>query len=113
MSGWGTMAAMRFLPRRHWFRFRLSTWFVLLGILCWVMALRPSLSFEHARRSNVYVFALGMVFDSGPRQDFLLVASIGPLSLLWPALALLVFLTSKAFWAIRSRRARPAVVSVE
>lgn len=28
-------------PRRRWYQFRPSTWFVLVGILAWAMALRP------------------------------------------------------------------------
>ena len=29
---------MRFLPPRRWFQYRLSTWFVLVGILAWAIA---------------------------------------------------------------------------
>src|SRR5262245_40437287 len=29
------------MPRRRWFQFKLSTWFVLIAILAWAMMLRP------------------------------------------------------------------------
>lgn len=32
---------MQFLPSRRWFQFRLSTAFVLVGILCWMLSCRP------------------------------------------------------------------------
>ncbi len=38
---------MKFIPPRRWFRFRLSTWFVLLGILCWAMATRPTRNYQN------------------------------------------------------------------
>jgi len=35
------MVRMPLLPPRRWFRFRLSTWFVLVALLAWAMTLRP------------------------------------------------------------------------
>jgi hypothetical protein len=32
---------MRLLPPRRWFQFRLSTWLLLIAILCWAMSARP------------------------------------------------------------------------
>ncbi len=33
---------MRVVPPRHWFQFKLSTWFVLVAILAWAMIQWPS-----------------------------------------------------------------------
>jgi hypothetical protein len=32
---------MRWLPPLRWFQFRLSTWFVLVGILAWTFSVLP------------------------------------------------------------------------
>ncbi len=92
------------IPPRRWFQFKLSTWFVLVGITAWVMMLKPFFSSESLTagqltgRNGLYV-NIGM--ESWENAPYLLFR-IGPApELAGPVIALLAFVGWKAAWAIR------------
>ncbi|MGE0535985.1 MAG: hypothetical protein AB7O68_13480 [Pirellulales bacterium] len=110
-------------PKHRWFQFRLSTWFVLVAILAWVMALWPyfdefevlvELTKATVRPSTGWIDPPYDIPYGGLGQ-FLwfwkLKLSVEQLE--WPAVALAAFLAWKAAWAlgprvVRRRRARTA-----
>ncbi len=99
---------MKLLPPRRWFRFRLSTWFVLLGILCWFVS-TPCNLYRHYSVNTpgefVWLSDTTEPLDEFPENVFHLHTDIYPNPrLLGPTLALLAFITWKAFWAVRARR---------
>ncbi|MGE0536594.1 MAG: hypothetical protein AB7O68_16610 [Pirellulales bacterium] len=124
-------------PPRRWLRFRLSTVLILTAIAAWAMACRPWGQYKHdalsipaltktihfevrwdipnvsserpfPTPSNNIGFALSASFASAaPVHFFSLV--IGPRLVVWPALALLSFLTWKAAWTVVERRRRQPV----
>ena len=71
---------MQFLPPRRWFQFRLSTAFVLVGILCWMLSCRPYLLaiFGELPFAGDDIIVIGDARFPNP-------------ALLWPTLALAVF----------------------
>jgi len=128
--------------RRRWFQFRLSTWFMLVGIVAWVMLLtRFEASYDdsswlslglHCSRYTSGQFGNGIEstresgwclmlviprLDLEPGQDWDDVHVIDlrfRYTIFYPALALAAFLTWKAFWRIRERRrAKPALAALE
>jgi len=86
-------------PRRRWFQFRLSTWFVLVGILCWALAYSPWVVKEFVRASASETFASTKVYPHG----LILRRNANP-NLAYPALALLAFLAWKGVWLVVERR---------
>ena len=103
-------------PKRRWFQFRLSAWFVLVAILAWAMTCRP-----------LYVVGEGVIevsrgefvanwidlhygafeMDDGSLRYFRKFEHRGlNQRLYWPALALAAFLAWKAAWAIGPRLVR-------
>jgi len=71
-------------PRRRWFQFKVSTWFVLVGILCWALACRP------------------WWFEFVTEQTFI---SLN-IALAYPTLALLAFIAWKVAWLVVERRSQ-------
>jgi hypothetical protein len=99
------------VPKRPWFQFRLSTWFVLVAILGWAMATRPYVEYQSVASGGV---------ELPPREESWSLAvetwnhefsvESGPKSVAWPALALAGFLARKASWAVVERRRRESGV---
>jgi len=113
---------MRYLPSRRWFQFRLSTWFVLVAILCWAMAIRPWATW-YTEQGVVRTFGepklpfgARVVWIHGPDEGPPDAAAIPPAHLwernilrvnprlAWPALALAAFVAWKVAWAVVERR---------
>jgi hypothetical protein len=82
---------MTHVPRRRWFQFKLTTWFVLAGILAWAFACWPWWSVQ-VRRG--YMTGLPINQSRVMEQT---ITTPNP-ALIYPALALLAFLTWKAVW---------------
>jgi len=116
------MARMPFLPARRWFQFRLSTWFVLVAILVWAMTEWPY-SITHRRewhhegvpllsthstqawdRQHPWPADAEHYIGNGEGGVWWTVRSRPNPGLKWPALALALFLTWKAAWALIERR---------
>jgi hypothetical protein len=120
---------MPFLPSRRWFRFRLSTWFVLVGLAAWVMASKPVVPLSRYNATigrSTWYFAIG--WDGPefvgppmrPKSGHFTVTLSGTWQktyrsyefhiltdrLIYPSLGLLVFLAWKATWAVAERRRR-------
>jgi len=95
-------------PKKRWFCFHLSTWFVLVAMLCWAMAYRPYLA-DRPIDAATYPIAAWIqptpdnVADLG--FDWVDYAPIGlnP-ALLEPALALAAFFAWKALFVAVDRR---------
>lgn len=89
---------------RHWLQFRLSTWFVLIGILAWGVTARPwivpTVAFSGYRRKHeVYPdLRAGSQFVAVVTETY----TLNP-ALLGPTLALAAFVGWKAAWAIGRR----------
>lgn len=120
-------------PQRRWFQFRLSTWFVLIAIVAWAMALRPwgeyvvramptrpgrtDVFSAHISR-NVPQERLGLssagsdsnwvtdfrVYTGNPRQMRRFLAVFGPAEIVWPVLSLAVLAAWKLAWRMVDRR---------
>lgn len=87
-----------FLPPRRWFQFRLSTWFVLVGIVAWALVSQPFVVESLGPRAGIM---------SGPPWDPIYVVERRPnLKLIYPALALAAFLSWKLLWLVVERRRR-------
>ncbi|MBX9788474.1 MAG: hypothetical protein K2Y37_06125 [Pirellulales bacterium] len=96
-------------PKRRWFRFRLSTVLILTAILAWGMATRPHIvpgpgahiiwtpPETKAERDSIWT-RWGTPYAN---------RKLNP-ALRWPAIALAVFLSWKAAWAVVERRRREA-----
>lgn len=83
---------------RRWFQFRLSTWFVLVGIVAWAMWLGPlSKRQESARRNNP-------ANPGQPEYYQVTYTAINPSRALYPALALVALVGGKTAWRIVERR---------
>jgi hypothetical protein len=84
-------------PNRHcWVQFRLSTWFVLVGILGWAMTIWP-LATEWKVTS--------VQGDDGSGFTMLVEGvQVTRLNLFVPALTLAAFLLRKTAWAVAERR---------
>jgi hypothetical protein len=103
-------------PRRRWFQFRLSTWFVLLGILCWALTSVDFTSGLNRHHRTVWwinefkMDELGHcieIFWGNARGWWWIFILLNRLVV--PTLALLAFLTWKATWlVVEQRRARAA-----
>ncbi len=120
-------------PSRRWFQYRLSTWFVLVAIACWVMAIWPTRRIYHGRAGatvdSMRGVAVSLFLDTGKLQKlarnrgasesdeytlYLVVMtkaskdvymiSFGPKRIQWPALALAVVCAWKGPWLRRERR---------
>jgi hypothetical protein len=105
-------------PKRRWFQFRLSTWFVLVAILAWAMTYQPWIVTETIQGRSSYIQLPSSSkstadFESayyqwlgrtkpigGPlwlltyRVDYLNPRVLGPIA------ALVAFLAWKAAWAV-------------
>lgn len=80
---------------RRWLRFRLSTILILTAILAWAMAIHPLFqSVKPGYKGRFIAMPAGSHF----------IAVVPHPNLKWPALALAVFLTWKAAWAVVERR---------
>jgi hypothetical protein len=122
-------------PKRRWFQFRLSTWFVLVAILAWGMVARPLLDFDASSLLIEGSLARGLSMSAyldypietlrGDDRDadnvclavewttrgdvYVYWLAIVPKYGAWPILALVAFLAWKAAWAVVAcRRARRA-----
>lgn len=112
---------------RRFFRFHLSTCFVLVGILAWAMATRPYREWAIVQQSGIPVKVTHKITEKLSEGDFL-VTHGGPDAtgmevfiqegfrynrrLRWPALALVAFLAWKGFWLCRARRREPAATQI-
>jgi len=101
------------LPRRRWYQFRLSTVLVLVAISAWAMAYWPwgksaLRSFDYYQpyepgiEGRIYVrqglgLSLGL-WRSPPHTSYRLECEHIPGQLMWPASALIAFLTWKWTW---------------
>jgi hypothetical protein len=96
-------------PKRRWFQFRLSTWFVLVAIFGWAFLLHSKVIFWYdsipVAMSNSSV-QLGAAINWQPTgRTVYWQVTIG-IELLYPALALAAFLAWKTAWAVVERRRR-------
>ena len=117
---------MRFLPPRRWFRFRLSTWFVLVAILAWAMTCWPILVRERRVVSAAeWNAATGKMSEENLEREvkyhellaarrqnhavtfhhFFVETRLNA-RLLYPAFALAAFLAWKAAWVMVERQRR-------
>ena len=100
------------LPPRRWFQFRLSTWFVLVGILAWAMMCRPwTLPARIVEGSDVQ----GLTVEVRPGDfemagQFRMEVPMNP-ALRYPALALAALVGWRAAWAIVERRRKRSEAS--
>lgn len=112
-------------PPRRWYQFKLSTILVLVGIAAWAMACGPWVSksleswgtFGNSVGGKVEWGSTDLRFVTPNEDDSLrlhlfaqrdglgyhLELSIGPQEIIWPILALAVFITWKLGWAIVAR----------
>ncbi|MGE0536597.1 MAG: hypothetical protein AB7O68_16625 [Pirellulales bacterium] len=109
-------------PKRRWFQFRLSTWFVLVAIVAWAMVemrhteweivhrtysgkLAPTEFWREMNKEGIQVVELeghgNQIEVMGLRRRF-----GRPPQYVWPALALAGFLSWKTAWAIGPRIVR-------
>jgi len=121
-------------PRRRWFQFRLSTWFVLVAIVSWGMLLQPKMNFAHSSGPNDrWALIVSIVLDSpegaiapgkpklgydncgcslflsSKSQRHLFRFAFAPKTAFLPIIALASFVGWKATWAIAGwRRNRSA-----
>ncbi len=121
---------------RRWFQFRLSTWLVLIAIIAWAMAQRPSADYGYHGGPNsatTHGASISFLLDQPTRavlkgqgwspdaDDFTLTVTVltnttmhwlwvtvGPKRLLLPALALVVFVAWKVSWQFIHRPTRVA-----
>ena len=94
------------LPPRRWFQFRLSTWFVLVAVAAWALALGPFVGTtrcdfgEHSNRDYFFV-SWGVVNAESTARGHISDLILGPApEILYPLLALAAFVGWKAAWAI-------------
>src|SRR5689334_21924047 len=92
---------------RRWFQWRLSTWFVLVAIIGWAMIQTPYLVPPFPRLTSWMILGRGLNSDAVLIGHLIPDRKINP-DLLGPCVALLAFLTWKAFWLVREH-ARPMV----
>lgn len=91
--------------RRRWLQFRLSTWFVLVAILCWAISLAPRLKFEHANGragvspSDIFIAEFYRQSANGPTSRWA-IKVWDTRGLLWPASALAAFVCWKLVWRV-------------
>jgi hypothetical protein len=91
-------------PRRRWFQFKLSTWFVLVAILCWALACWPWVTYREIVVRGQQAATGAIVFGGIVQRHY----SLEP-AFVWSTLALLAFLTWKTVWLmVERRRARAA-----
>src|SRR4051812_3405217 len=94
-------------PNRRWFQFSLSTWLILVAILCWAMAVGPTkvVLYEYAEPLSD-----GIELDISPEQIALggsherYAAKEWNSDFVFPALAFFAFLAWKAVWRLVERR---------
>jgi len=113
-------------PRRRWFQFRLSTWFVLVGVLCWALACWPWIV-ERQVTLKVYggndhwtldelspnrFFGFIRYIESNATKAALIERQTIPNpALIYPSLALLAFIAWKVAWlVVERRRTRAATI---
>lgn len=125
---------MRFLPPRRWLQFRMSTCFVLVGIVGWAMMCWPDMSqvsvidtaINETPQPDLHVppeawRTLGFTPPKAEPEPLYLAHRIGLSKFLWywkvktflngetwPLLALIAFLGWKAAWVVVERRRRRA-----
>lgn len=99
-------------PKRRWFQFRLGTWFILIGIVAWVMA-TPWEIWVDSRTLGLFAiptrndfFEVESSTSGGPPAGAILILVLNP-ALFWPAMAAVSFACWKLVWRIVERR-RPA-----
>jgi hypothetical protein len=102
---------MQFLPRRHWFRFRLTTWFVLIAILAWAMVEWPWIirleewaSFPTSAIPPTNFHRKGTAFAGVVSYSF--VSYRLNSAILWPVVVLAALLFWKAAGAFRRNELR-------
>jgi hypothetical protein len=101
------------LPPRRWYQFKLSTWFVLVAIMAWAVALRPVYLFESGGGAAPFAprhtkLLLIHVYYGSSGGHFCQVAFYVP-RLLWILVPLVAFVGWKAAWAAGRRVARKAL----
>lgn len=78
---------------RHWFQFRLSTWFVLVGILAWAIATWPWIYFVSMEVTGPIKYGDGVVV--GPMETA--ATRVNP-AFKYPAIALAIWVVWKLGW---------------
>ena len=95
--------------RRRWLQFRLSTWFVLVAILCWAISAAPRFKFEHANGragvspSDIFIAEFYRQSANGPTSRWA-IKVWDTRGLLWPASALAAFVCWKLAWRVMEGR---------
>lgn len=105
---------MRFLPRRRWFQFSLSKWFVLVAILAWAMMEWPWIVYlvdpvphpldpaDYTPQEWLFLNTRHSYMGWKPAEAHYVLRRLIP-RLIYPALTLVGFVGWKAAWAVRRR----------